>query len=170
MSRKQLHPSQDTESQAISRRNFLRLGWKTLNAVVVLELVGAGVLFLRSRAKEGTYGSLITAGAIDDFPAGSVTEFPEGNFFLARAQDGGFLAMYKRCPHLGCTVDWVEEKERFYCPCHASSFTALGDHENNASPRALDTFPVSFKDGMVMVDTTKVVNRDQFETSQLSYR
>jgi cytochrome b6-f complex iron-sulfur subunit len=141
-----------------------------LNALAVFELVGAGVLFLRSRAQEGKYGSLIKAGTIEDFPAGSVTEFSEGNFFLARARDGGFLALYKRCPHLGCTVDWVEEDERFYCPCHASSFSVYGDHENDASPRALDTFPVSFKDGIVLVDTTKIVKRERFETSQLSYR
>ena len=170
MTTKQLHSPQVSEAQPISRRNFLRLGWRMLNALAAIELVGAGVLFLRSRAQEGTYGSLVKAGGIEDFPAGSVTEFPEGNFFLARAQDGGFLALYKRCPHLGCSVDWVEEDERFYCPCHASSFSVYGDHENDASPRALDTFPVSFKDGVVLVDTTKIVKRERFETSQLSYR
>ncbi len=170
MSRKQLQHAQENEEQSISRRNFLRLGWRTLNALAVFELLGAGVLFLRSRSQEGKYGSLITAGPIEDFPVGSVTEFPDGNFFLARAQDGGFMALYKRCPHLGCTVDWVEEKERFYCPCHASSFNIYGDHENNASPRALDTFPVSFKDGMVVVDTTKTIQRERFETSQLAHQ
>jgi cytochrome b6-f complex iron-sulfur subunit len=170
MTTKQTNLSHEPEDQAISRRNFLRLGWRTLNALAVMELIGAGVLFLRSRSQEGKYGSVIKAGLIEEFPAGSVTEFPEGNFFLTRAQDGGFMAMYKRCPHLGCTVEWVEEKERFYCPCHASSFNAVGDHENNASPRALDTFPVSFEDGAVVVDTTKVVKRERFETSQLAYR
>jgi cytochrome b6-f complex iron-sulfur subunit len=170
MTSKQTYPDQEPEVRPISRRGFLQLGWRTLNALAVLELVGAGVLFLRSRAQEGKYGSMIKAGLIDEFPPGSVTDFPEGNFFLARAQDGGFLAMYKRCPHLGCTVDWVEDKERFYCPCHASSFTIYGDHENNASPRALDTFPVSFKDGAVVVDTTKVVKRESFDASQLAYR
>lgn len=170
MSRKKSQHSQELEPQTISRRNFLQLGWKMLSGLAALELVGAGVLFLRSRSQEGKYGSLIKAGLIEDFPAGSVTEFPDGNFFLARAQDGGFMALYKRCPHLGCTVDWVEEKERFYCPCHASSFNVYGDHENNASPRALDTFPVSFKDGMVVVDTTKVIQRERFEASQLAHQ
>lgn len=156
--------------QTLTRRNFLQLGLGFLSGIAALEMVGAGFMFLRSRSLEGEYGGIFKTGAIDHFANGSVTEFPDGNFFLVRAQDGGFMAIYRRCPHLGCTVSWVADKQRYYCPCHASSFDVYGNFENQPVPRALDTFPVSFKDGMVLVDTSQVIKRERSETAQLSYR
>ena len=31
------------------------------------------------------------------------------------------------CPHLGCSVRWVGDENKFVCPCHAGSFTADGE-------------------------------------------
>ena len=50
---------------------------------------------------------------MDSFPPGSVTEFPDGRFFLIRSHDGGFLAVYQRCTHLGCSVTWEADEGRF---------------------------------------------------------
>ncbi|MCI0521519.1 MAG: Rieske (2Fe-2S) protein [Chloroflexi bacterium] len=163
-------PAEQPAAEELTRRNFLQLGLGALGALAALETLGAGFSFLRSRSLEGRSGSLMVAGAQDNFPTGSVTEFTDGNFFLVRAQDGGFLAVYRRCPHLGCTVNWVAEKERFYCPCHASSFDVYGNYDNQPVPRALDTFPVSFDGDTVMVDTSQLQRRESFEPRQLSYK
>ncbi len=113
---------------------------------------------------------MIKAGEIEKFPPGSVTEFPEDNFFLVRAEDGGFLAVYQRCPHLGCTVNWNADKERFLCPCHASSFDMYGNFLNQPVPRALDYFPVSIdKSSVVRVDTSQLQRREKFSPDQLTY-
>ncbi len=43
--------------------------------------------------------------------------------------EGPSLASYglnPRCPHLGCTVDWNTEQQRFICPCHGSQFDGAG--------------------------------------------
>lgn len=154
----------------LTRRNFMKLGLGALSAIAALEAGGIGLSFLRSRALEGKFGEVIRAGAVENFIPGSVTEFLEGNFYLVRAQDGGFLAIYRRCPHLGCTVNWVPEKERFYCPCHASSFDSYGNFENQPVPRALDTFDVRIQDDIVMVDTAKMIRRERFSPAQLVYR
>ena len=107
---------QESQTNSLTRRNFLVLGLGALTTVAALETGVAEFMFLRSRSLEGEFGGVIKAGEIEKFPPGSVTEFPEDNFFLVHADDGGFLAVYQRCPHLGCTVNWNAEKSRFLCP------------------------------------------------------
>jgi Rieske Fe-S protein len=39
--------------------------------------------------------------------------------------DGGDLVAFdRRCPHLGCPVQWAAERARFECPCHHAAFDA----------------------------------------------
>ena len=157
-----------TESQ-VSRRDFLKMGVSALSLVALLEVGGASLLFMKPRSSEGEFGGLVTAGMVDSFPPGSVTAFPDGRFYLVRAADGGFLAVYRRCTHLGCTVNWEPEKGRFFCPCHASAFDIHGEVENPPAPRALDTFPIQIEESQVLVDTSRIQNRDGFMPEQLAY-
>ena len=160
----------EVEEVHVSRRDFLQTGLGALSVIAAAELGLGGVLFLQARSLEGQYGGVITAGAVDEFAPGSVTQFAEGNFFLVRNEDGGFMAVHNRCPHLGCTVNWVAEKGKFYCPCHASSFDRNGDFQNQLVSRALDTFQVIFDDDMVKVDTANAQVRVHSSPEQISYK
>jgi len=157
------------DTSQLSRRNFLKMGVGTLSALALLEVGGASLLFMQPRSLEGEFGGLVQAGPVDTFLPGSVVEFPAGRFFLVRSQEGGFLAVYRRCTHLGCSVNWQADQNRFFCPCHASSFDVHGDVENPPAPRALDTFPVQITDGQVSVDTGRIQSRDTFTPEQLAY-
>lgn len=45
------------------------------------------------------------------------------------------------CPHLGCSVDYKEDREQFVCPCHGGIFAKDGtlvDPETATPPRDLD--------------------------------
>lgn len=161
-------PDEKAYSQ-VSRRDFLKLGLGALSALAVLEAGGAGMLFMKPRRLEGEFGGIVEAGPVDSFPPGSVVEFPAGRFFLVRSQDGGFMALYRRCTHLGCSVTWEADKGQFFCPCHASSFDIHGDVENPPAPRALDYFPVIIEDGQVLVDTGQGQSRPSFSPGQLVY-
>ncbi len=153
----------------LSRRDFLKMGMGALSTLALLEVGGISLMFMQPRSLEGEFGGMVTAGTIDSFVNGSVTEFPNGRFFLIRAHDGGFLAVYRRCTHLGCTVNWEPDQNRFFCPCHASSFDLHGNVENPPAPRALDTFSVQFDNGQIIVDTSQVSPRDTFSPEQLAY-
>jgi len=96
-----------------------------------------------------------------------VTAFREGRFYLVRLEDGGFLALHRKCTHLGCTVPWIPEEGRFACPCHASAFDLRGDVLNPPALRALDLFPVRIENGIVKVDTAAPVRRTVFDPSQV---
>ena len=165
------HPGANNKDSAsnVSRRDFLKLGIGTLSALVILEVGGASLLFMKPRSLEGEFGGSVNAGPVDSFPPGSVVQFPDGRFFLIRSHDGGFLAVYQRCTHLGCSVTWEADEGRFFCPCHASSFDIHGDVENPPAPRALDTFPVTIEGGQVLVATEQTQSRDAFSTDQLAY-
>lgn len=160
----------EQEKAKITRRNFLQSSLKALGALALLELGGAGFLFLRSHTLDGEFGGVITVGAVEEFIPGSVVEYEEGNFFLVRNKEGGFLSIYRRCPHLGCTVKWVADKEKFYCPCHSASFDPNGDFQNQIVSRALDTFPVVIIDGMVKVDTSQVTMREKYSPEDVRYQ
>ncbi len=158
----------NTPPEQLTRRNFLRLGLGALSSLAILEVGGASLLFMQPRSLDGEFGGLVAAGTVDSFPLASVTEFPDGRFFLIRDIDGGFLAVYNRCTHLGCTVSWEADQHHFFCPCHASSFDVHGDVENPPAPRALDTFPVEIADNQVWVDTTRAQQRDRYTPEQLT--
>jgi len=165
------HPTEldGAEGNKLSRQNFLKMGIGTLTALALLEITGAGILFLKPRSLEGQFGGVVKIGPIDSFPPGSVTEFPDGHFFLVRANDGGFLATYSRCPHLGCTVNWEPYNNQFYCPCHASSFDLYGNFETPPVPRALDIFLVQISGDTVVVDTSVLQRRKNFSEDELVY-
>ena len=37
------------------------------------------------------------------------------------------FAINLHCKHLGCLVNWIEEKEVFLCPCHKSKYDKMGN-------------------------------------------
>ncbi len=154
------------------RRSFLGRLWLLLGLAALAETAWLVAAFLRPRKTEsdGTAAAaIVTAGRLDDFEPGTVTAFPAGRFYLARLDDGGFLALSRTCTHLGCTVPWVEEEKKFVCPCHASAFDIRGEVVNPPAPRALDTYPVRIEGDVVRVDTGRAVPRRRFDISQVTH-
>ena len=84
---------------------------------------------------------------------------------LAQAFDGllrpgiesGVLALFQKCPHLGCRVPFCESSGRFECPCHGSSYTSFGEHREGPGPRGLDAFAVIVDDGRVSIAVAELV-------------
>ena len=153
------------------RRNFLsRIVW-ALGSLAVLQAGWIAASFVGSRRRQASTGEgeeVHVAGPVEQFEAGTVTAFREGEFYLARLKDGGFLALHRKCTHLGCTVPWVPDEQRFACPCHASAFDIRGDVLNAPAPRALDLFPVRIENGIVIVDTSTPIRRAAFEAQQVT--
>ncbi len=159
------------ENEGISRRDFFSLAWKSLGIVAALELIGSASFFLFSgkrKPKTGT-GQLLEAGPVDSFGMNTVTAFLGGRFFLARQQDGGFIAISLRCTHLGCAISWEESRKRFICPCHSSAFDITGEVRNPPAAKALSYYPVLIENGIVKVDVGTLVERNTFRKDQLTY-
>jgi cytochrome b6-f complex iron-sulfur subunit len=158
-----------SENNEPSRRRFLNRLWLLLGGVAIAEAAWIVSDFFKPRrrrtqdADEGVF----VAGPVTRFEAGSVTAFPQGRFYLARLEDGGFLALNRECTHLGCTVPWVAEEGRFVCPCHASAFDLRGQVLSPPAPRPLDIFPVRIENDIVKVDLGAPARRQKFSDSQV---
>ena len=69
------------------------------------------------------------------------------------------LALWRKCPHLGCQVPQVcEQSQWFECLCHGSKYSILGEKRDGPAPRGMDGFPVAAVDGAYVVNTREVVN------------
>jgi len=158
----------DTE-RLPSRRGFLTKLWIALGGLALIEAVWLVLAFLKPRRsvpRPGGVGGIIDCGPVDDFPPGTVTAFQRGHFYLSRMEDGGFLALSRKCTHLGCTVVWDGEKKLFECPCHASAFSPTGEVASKPAPRALDYHAVSIENNTIRVDTGTRLKRQHFQPEQ----
>lgn len=154
------------------RRGFLAALATGLALVATGELFWVASAFIRPRKRRDIRDrreGLIVAGPVETFARDSVTAFPEGKFYLARLSDGGFLALHRRCTHLGCTVPWDAEAARFICPCHASSFDMRGSVLSPPAARPLDLFTVRIENGIVKVDMRQAIERQTFVPEQVTH-
>jgi cytochrome b6-f complex iron-sulfur subunit len=155
----------------LTRRLFILGGfWSTLGLALV-GLVGPSLDFTWPRKVAGAARNvLVTADRIPGKGDDPVA-IPEGRFFLLNLEagvtphgeetPGGLLALWRKCPHLGCTVPWRPDfsfRGRtgwFRCPCHGSTYTKEGGIlVDGPSPRPMDVFPIEVKeDGSVVVTT-----------------
>lgn len=155
-----------------SRRKLLRLLWTALGSVAAVESIAVVAGFFRPRAPRDSAAvsdPVVVAGPADRFEPGSVQAFVQGRFYLARLEDGGFLALSRNCTHLNCTVPWVEDEHRFVCPCHASAFDIRGAVISAPAPRALDLYAVEIENDVVRVDTSRRSKREAFAPEQVIY-
>ena len=152
------------------RRKFLSRMTRVLGGVAVLQAGWVAMSVLLPGKRKAALladAGIRVAGPVERFAPGSVTAFADGKYFLARLEDGGFLALHRKCTHLGCSVPWNADEQRFTCPCHASAFDIHGDIVNAPAPRPLDLFPVTIEEGIVSVDTNRPVRRQGFEANQV---
>jgi Rieske Fe-S protein len=155
----------------VNRRDFFNKAWKGLGILAAIEILGVSAAYMFSGKSKNISApkQLLEAGPVDSFAPGSVSAFMGGRFYLARQQDGGFIALSLRCTHLGCSVTWEKGKNRFVCPCHSSAFEITGEVLNPPAARALDYYPILIENGMVKVDIGTIIERNTFRKDQLIY-
>ena len=171
----------DPEAIGVSRRQFFNRATVTLMSAG-LGGFGAAVLGYLWKGAEGGFGSKINAGKVDDIIAGIrsnngflylpearawVTEYPKESLAKAEAiyasqapvfagMSSGIVALYQKCPHLGCRVPTCATSQWFECPCHGSQFNRVGEKKGGPAPRGMDRFAVSINNGSVVIDTGAV--------------
>jgi cytochrome b6-f complex iron-sulfur subunit len=170
--KKKLAPEVSPSTEPPNRRRFLSWLWGGLGVLAAAEALWLVVSYLAGRRRPSVgedSRQWVEAGSVEAFVPKTVSAFPRGRFYLACLADGGFLALSRRCTHLGCTVPWNAETGRFECPCHASVFDIRGEVLRSPAQQALDIHPVTIENGIVRVDAGRVVKRGAFRPDQVVY-
>jgi cytochrome b6-f complex iron-sulfur subunit len=96
-----------------------------------------------------------------------ITEFPKESLAKAQAvykggvysgMQAGLVALYQKCPHLGCRVPECKTSQWFECPCHGSQYNRVGEKKGGPAPRGMDHFAVAVENGNVIIDTGALTN------------
>jgi len=66
----------------------------------------------------------------------------------------GYVALYQKCPHLGCRVPWCDSSQWFECPCHGSKYNRVGEKKGGPAPRGMDRFAFHVANNSIVVDTS----------------
>lgn len=65
--------------------------------------------------------------------------------------EGRFRILSPICPHLGCSIRWVGDQDKFICPCHGGVWTADGKLIAGPPPRSMDSLESKVEDGVLKV-------------------
>lgn len=156
----------DPEVIGVDRRMFLNRAAVSLTATGLGAFAAAGfVAFLWPTAKGG-FGQPVNAGKLADINSGIdagsgffyvpearawVTRYPAEALPKAKAiydqalisgMESGIVALYQKCPHLGCRVPQCVSSQWFECPCHGSQYNQVGEKKGGPAPRGMDHFPM----------------------------
>jgi cytochrome b6-f complex iron-sulfur subunit len=84
----------------------------------------------------------------------------------AEGKTGAYLALSRKCPHLGCTVPYnpsfvFNDPDNggqsitgwFRCPCHGSTYSDTGRRVFGPAPRSMDVYAMTISpDGVMTVN------------------
>lgn len=170
----------DAEQIGVNRRQFFN---RSIVGLMGFSLSGFGaacIAFLWPKLGGG-FGSDITIGSIDaikeNIAAGNgfyyvpegrmwITEYPVGAIKKAEANysanelsgmRAGVLALYQKCPHLGCRVPQCETSQWFECPCHGSQYNQVGEKRAGPAPRGMDRFAMAVSNNQLTVKTGTII-------------
>lgn len=171
----------DPEQTGVARRQFLN---RSIIGSFALGLggFGGGVLaFLWPPFITG-FGADINMGKVSDIvqsirdnggflyrPEGRawLTEYPAGSIERARnvysgpelaGMEAGVIAIFQKCPHLGCRVPNCLTSQWFECPCHGSKYNRVGEKRGGPAPRGMDRFGMQVNGvGELIVRTSQVI-------------
>jgi hypothetical protein len=154
------------------KRHARRAVWVALGALAAATLALL-LLFLDNRASGGqaSSGRMVDAGPASALTGRQPKAFPGDGFYLIRLDDGSLAALYVYPPGYfghaqGCHIRWdvapdlnstFNQKDMWMEGCGGSLWDPSGHRLFGPTPRDLDRFAVSIRDGRLLVDTRRLI-------------
>lgn len=171
-------------ASGLTRRELLQRGLSVVGWGTLFGVSGAGAVeTVRFFSPSVVFHppSTFEIGAIGDFSSGADPDAygvihvdpkwkKQHRFFVIR-EDLRIYALFARCTHLGCTVNWFSGLGIYKCPCHGSQFYSNGVNFAGPAPRPLDRLKIyTNARGNLVVDTSVVFDIDEFEKQKAFIR
>jgi cytochrome b6-f complex iron-sulfur subunit len=171
----------DEDTLGTTRRQFLNRSIIITMLAALGTFGGAMLAQLWPSSTGAGFGGKIKVGRISDIQAsikaaGGFLYKPEGRMWITEYPNGalekaakvysapelagmkaGVVALYQKCPHLGCRVPNCNTSQWFECPCHGSQYNRVGEKRGGPAPRGMDRFAMSVTDDILTVDTGTVI-------------
>ncbi len=142
----------------LTRSEFLRIVfgifaalWTAMTTYPVFAYLISGA---RKKTDAGSQITTLSLGKLDDFIPGSSKNFKFGSkpALIMRSETGEFYAYDAVCTHLGCTVQYSDEKQNIWCACHGGQYDAkTGKNIGGPPPKPLTALKVTVADGEIIV-------------------
>lgn len=149
-----------SEETQMSRRSFLGLATWGIGGAITLGLGIPAIAYIVGPAlqKEQTQ-NWIRIGSKNKVALGEPTLFKtkierktgwivnedEISIYVLTENGRDFIAMSNICTHLGCRVRWIDDQQRFFCPCHNGVFGKDGTVISGPPPRPLSQYEVKIE-------------------------
>jgi cytochrome b6-f complex iron-sulfur subunit len=175
----------ENSPSSVSRRELLEKGLSVAGWGALFSLTGVGTIELvRFFAPSVVFHppSTFEIGTVDDFSAaggdpdaygviGVEAKWKKDHRFFVIREPKRIYALFARCTHLGCTINWFPGLGIFKCPCHGSQFHSDGVNFAGPAPRPLDRLKIYTNSrGNLVVDTSVVYDINEFEKQQVYIR
>jgi cytochrome b6-f complex iron-sulfur subunit len=156
----------------LGRRKFLSwvgIGWAAFTSFSAVAVGATGRFMFPNVLFEPP--SEFKAGSPKAIRFGEVDERFKSQYgvWLVKDQDPetGRIILYALsdvCTHLGCIPNWLEDEQKFKCPCHGSGYYKSGINFEGPTPRPLERFAISLADdGQILVDKSHKFQQEKGE-------
>jgi len=127
-----------TSPPGASRRTLLRRAFRWSAAAVSLLLVYPLLKYTRFKVKPKPEYITIKAPL-------PLSGYHAERDFILFGDDHSATAVSRTCTHLGCRLNFLEDKEYIECPCHQSRFTTSGQRIAGPAERDLPSYNVDIQ-------------------------
>ena len=135
----QNHNSSEDQETTLSRRRLITylLGFSVVATLGGVFTPIIGYLWPPKRTSTGGSGR-VQIGVSTDFPAGQGKVVPVNDkpVIVVNTTQGGLKAFSAICTHLGCIVEWDQQRQFILCPCHDGRFNPLNGAVISGPPPA----------------------------------
>jgi cytochrome b6-f complex iron-sulfur subunit len=142
------------KTNMITRRRFLDYLLGGSIAVSLVATLGVVLDFIYPPKKEGGAEAQerLEVGPVSDLPEGKAKPVVfQGKNVMVIHVKAGFFAVDMKCTHLGCMVEWLEDKGVLFCPCHAGYFDYQGKVISGPPPSPLPLYNVEIAGDKIYV-------------------
>jgi menaquinol-cytochrome c reductase iron-sulfur subunit len=152
-------PCPETEPPNVPpRRSFLvgslmTIGGAAVSLILAIPLVRFAIFPLRQSTEEndwsdvGPVAKTITVQRKDAWQS----TMAQTAIYVLPPKAGQFRILSAVCPHLGCSIRWIDTQNKFICPCHNGTFSAEGELLAGPPRRSMDTLDTKVVDGILKV-------------------